>query len=69
MSQLDLFITQNTETMGAPKIEVSILEYRVPPLWPAYIHERRTTFAKACGIKVRCYREHVGEQILTWGTY
>jgi hypothetical protein len=39
----------------------SILKYRVPPLRPTYIGERRTTFAKAYGIKVRCYGEHVGE--------
>jgi hypothetical protein len=38
-----------------------ILKYRVPPLWPTYIGKRRTTFAKAYGIKVRCYGEHVGE--------
>jgi hypothetical protein len=25
--------------------------------------ERRTTFAKAYGLKVRCYGEHVGEHI------
>jgi hypothetical protein len=25
--------------------------------------KRRTTFAKAYGIKVRCYGEHVGEHI------
>jgi hypothetical protein len=25
--------------------------------------ERRTTFAKAYGIKLRCYGEHVGEHI------
>jgi hypothetical protein len=31
------------------------LKYGVPPLWP--------TFAKAYGIKVRCYGEHVGEHI------
>jgi hypothetical protein len=30
-----------------PKIEGSILKYRVPPLLPTYIGERRTTFAKA----------------------
>jgi len=30
---------------------------------PSYIGERRTTFAKAYGIKVRCYEEHVGEHI------
>jgi hypothetical protein len=39
----------------------SILKYIVPPPWPTYIGERRTTFAKAYGIKVRCYREHFGE--------
>jgi len=37
------------------------LKYPEPPLWPSYIGERRTTFAKAYGIKVRCSREHVGE--------
>jgi hypothetical protein len=46
-----------------PKIKGSILKYIVPPLWPSYIVERRTTFAKAYGIKVRCYGEHVGEHI------
>jgi hypothetical protein len=44
-----------------PKIEGSILKYRVPPLGPTYIGERRTTFAKAYRIKVSCYGEHVGE--------
>jgi hypothetical protein len=46
----------------------------VPPLWPIYIGERRTTFAKACGIKKRCYWEHVREnnqnmrnKLKTWG--
>jgi hypothetical protein len=33
----------------------------VPPLWPIYIGERRTTFAKACEIEKRCYWEHVRE--------
>jgi hypothetical protein len=42
-------------------MECSTLEYTNPPLWPTYIGERRTTFAKANGIKVRCSREHVGE--------
>jgi hypothetical protein len=50
-----------------PKIEGSILKYRVPHLWPTYIVEIRTTFDKAYdkayGIKVRCCEEHVGEQI------
>jgi hypothetical protein len=44
-------------------IEDSILKYRVPPLWPTYIGERKTTFAKAYEIKVRCYGEHVEEHI------
>jgi hypothetical protein len=39
----------------------SILKYRDPPLWPTYIGERRTTFAKAYGIKVKYYGEYVGE--------
>jgi predicted metalloprotease len=38
-------------------------EYRFSSFWPTYIGERRTTFAKAYGIKVRCYGEHVGEHI------
>jgi len=46
-----------------PKIKGSILKYRVPLVWPTYIGERRTTFAQAYGIKVRCYGEHVEEQI------
>jgi hypothetical protein len=46
-----------------PKIEGSILKYRVPPLWPTSPGERRTTFAKAYGIKMRCYGEHVGEHM------
>jgi len=46
-----------------PKIEGSILKYRVHPLWPTYIDERWTTIAKAYGIKIRCYGEHVGEHI------
>jgi hypothetical protein len=48
---------------SSPKTKGSILKYRVPPLWLTYIAERRTTFAKACGIKMRCYGEHVGEHI------
>jgi hypothetical protein len=31
--------------------------------WGDSIRERRTTFAKAYGIKARCYGEHVGEHI------
>jgi hypothetical protein len=45
------------------EIEGSVLKYRVHPLSRTYIGERRTTFAKTYGIKVRCYEEHVGEHI------
>jgi hypothetical protein len=45
------------------KIEGSVLNYSVHSLWCTYIGERRTTFAKTYGIKVRCYEEHVGEYI------
>ncbi len=42
--------------------------YVVPPLWPTYIGERRTTFTKAYKIKVRClYEEHVEEHIVNLG--
>jgi hypothetical protein len=34
------------------EIEGSILKFRVPSLWPRYVGESRTTFAKAYGIKV-----------------
>ncbi len=44
------------------KIEGYVLIYIVPPLGPTYIDERRTTFAKTDGLKMRClYREHVRE--------
>jgi hypothetical protein len=47
--------------LNLPSIEGYILKYIVPPLWPTYIDERRITFAKAYGIKVRYYGEHVGD--------
>jgi hypothetical protein len=50
-----------------PKIEGSILNYNVP-LWPIYIGEKRTTFAKAYGIKVRYYWELFGEHVKNLGT-
>jgi len=50
------------------KIEGSVLMYIGPPLWPGFIGERRTIFAKAYGMKVRClYGEHVGEHIVNLG--
>jgi len=45
----------------------SILNYRVPSLWPNYIGERRATFAKANGRKLRCYWELFGEHIRNLG--
>jgi len=56
MSQFDWLITQKNEIMKATQnFKSSNLKYRVPPEWPPpYISERRTTFAKAYGIKVRC---------------
>jgi len=51
-----------------PKVEGFVLKCRVPPLWPKYIGERRTTFAKAYGIKVMCYGEHGGEHIANLGS-
>ncbi len=46
-----------------PNMECSLLKDSVHPIWPSYIGERRTTFAKAYGIKVSCYGDHVGEHI------
>ncbi len=65
MSQFDRPTTQKIKIKlwSLPRIERSILNYKVPPLWPSSIGERRTTFAKAYGIKVRCYGENVGEHI------
>jgi hypothetical protein len=60
-SQFDWPITpKKIETIG---VDGSILKYRVPPPWPTYIGDKRKTFAKAYGIKVRCYGEHFGEHI------
>jgi len=53
MSQFNWPITQKNE----------IMKPRVPPLWLTCISERRTTVAKAYGIKVRCYGEHVEKHI------
>jgi hypothetical protein len=43
-----------------PTIIGFISKDRYPSLWPTYIGERRTIFAKAYGIKVRCYWELFG---------
>jgi hypothetical protein len=50
------------------EIQGSILRYRVPPLRPTYTCERRTTFAKAYGIEVRCYWELFGKHVRNLGT-
>jgi hypothetical protein len=67
MSQFDCPITptkKEEETMEAShKTNGSTLKPIVHSLWPTYIGERRTRFAKAYGIKVRCYGEHFGEHI------
>jgi hypothetical protein len=61
-SQFDWPITQKKKKLlSLPNTEGYILEFLVPPLWPTYIGERSITFAKAYGIKVRCYGEHVGD--------
>jgi hypothetical protein len=60
MSQFDWTITQGKNKLWRfPKIEGSILKYRVSPFWPTYIGERRTPFAKAYGIKVTCAMENM----------
>jgi hypothetical protein len=51
------------------KEEGSILTCRVPPLWPICVGERRTTFAKAYGINVRCYWELFEEHVRNLGTF
>jgi hypothetical protein len=63
MSQFDWPIAPKKMKGGGSQNGRFYFEYRVHPLWPTYIGERRTTFAKAYGIKVRCYGEHVGEHI------
>jgi hypothetical protein len=49
--------------MGAPQNKRFIWKYKVLPLWPTCIGERKTTFTKTYGIKMMCYGKHVGEHI------
>ncbi len=59
---------RNCGKEAPPQSKGPILKYRVPCFWPSYIiHERRTTFAKAYGIKVRCYWELFGEHVKNLG--
>jgi len=46
-----------------PKIKGFILKFRVPPLWPSYITESRTTFGKTYGIGA------MENTLETWGIY
>jgi hypothetical protein len=61
--------SKNKETWRLPQVEGFILKYSVPFHWPSYKGERRTTFAKAFGIKVRCYRELFGEHVRNLGNF
>jgi hypothetical protein len=62
MSQLDWPIIKKMKLWRLPKIKAYFLKYKVPPFWPTYTGERRTTFFKAYGIKVKYY---LG---IFWGT-
>jgi hypothetical protein len=46
-------IKENSQPFLTPKknIEGFNLKHEVPPLWPTFIGERRTTFPKAYGIE------------------
>jgi hypothetical protein len=63
MSQFDWPITQKKRNYGDLKIEGPFLKYRIPPLLPTYVGERRTTVVEAYGIEVRWYGDNVGEHI------
>ncbi len=61
-SQFDRSIIQKIKNQKS-NYEGSILKYWIPPLWPTYIGDRRTRFAKANGIKSEVL------WITCWGTY
>jgi hypothetical protein len=58
-------ITKKIKLWKLSKIEGPVLKPRFHPLWCTYIGERRTTFAKTYGIRVRCYEENVGNTLGT----
>jgi hypothetical protein len=69
MNQFDSPINQKKMRLWElPKIKGSTLKYRVPHVWPTYIHERRITFSKACGTKVTCYWELFEKHVKNLGT-
>jgi hypothetical protein len=49
------------------KKESFILKYKITSIWFTYIGEKKTTFALANGIKVRCYWELFGEHARNLG--
>jgi hypothetical protein len=49
--------------LGKPPKIIVLCEEGIPPLYPTYLGERRTTFAKTYGVKVRCYWELFGEHV------
>jgi hypothetical protein len=64
MSQFDWHIIhKKMKPWRLFKVEGFVLKYRVPHLWPTYISERRTSFAKAYQIKVRGYWELFEEHV------
>ncbi len=54
---------QNEREREREMYHSKILDFIFLINWATYIGERKTTFAKAYGIKLRCYGEHVGEHI------
>jgi hypothetical protein len=63
-SQFDWSIAHKLSSYeGSRKQKVLFWSIYFLPFGPCIIGERRTTFAQAYGIKVRCYGEHVGEHI------
>ncbi len=57
---------KNLKAWWLLKIECSIWKnmfYSSPLNWPIFIGKRRTTFGKSYQIKLRCYWEHIREQI------
>jgi hypothetical protein len=53
--------------MEAPQNKGLILKFRVPPLWPTYITERRRNFGKTYGIGTM--ENMLGNTLGTWGIY
>jgi hypothetical protein len=51
---------RNFEKSPKKKVLFSRLKYEMPPLWPNYVSEKRTTLCKVHLIKVWWYWEHFG---------